>query len=62
MLNSGKQPGKDILLVDLRRNDHEVGDESGRQLRCANTAARVEQSKVRSICQPRAYTIVCRLC
>ena len=24
LLQSGKRPGKDFLLVDLRRNDHEV--------------------------------------
>ncbi len=23
-LNRGKQPGRDFLLIDLRRNDHEV--------------------------------------
>jgi hypothetical protein len=25
MLEEGKQPGKDFVLVDLRETDHEVG-------------------------------------
>lgn len=26
MMQDGQEPGKDFILVDLRRNDHAVGD------------------------------------
>lgn len=64
MIEAGKKPGVDYILIDLRRTDHEVSNacKKARQYADKCTSDREERYRVRSIFLLRACTLPYQHC